>query len=125
MVRGGAEGHIAGVKVAARLACGYACELVPAQLHSLFMSSAHQQERPRRGGRPSKGNRVGLMVRGPRNSPCSSARDAATAGMSQSDKMTRKPGGPLRASQSGMTRGDGNAGSGPPFEPCGEDRDPT
>lgn len=43
----------------------------------------------RRGcGRPSKGDRVGLMIRVPRSLAELFAEDASQAGMSQSDRMT-------------------------------------
>lgn len=53
------------------------------------------------------------------------ARDAATAGMSQSDKMTEILAARYVRPNPGMTRGDGNAGSGPPLSHAREDRDPA
>jgi hypothetical protein len=51
------------------------------------MDPQKQESRPSRGGRPSKGDRVGLTVRVPRELAVLFSRDAARAGMSQSDRM--------------------------------------
>lgn len=53
------------------------------------MSSTQRERSERRGraGRPSKGDRVGLMVRVPRDLAALFADDAAAQGVSQSDRM--------------------------------------
>jgi hypothetical protein len=51
------------------------------------MDSLKRESRPGRGGRPSKGDRVSLMVRVPRDLAVLFAQDAARAGISQSDLM--------------------------------------
>ena len=51
------------------------------------MDPLKRESRPSRGGRPSKGDRVNLMVRVPRDLAVLFAQDAMRAGISQSDRM--------------------------------------
>jgi hypothetical protein len=70
---------------------GCACGTALVAIMVLDMTSKQTSERkgtPGRGGRPSKGDRVGLMVRVPRDLAALFAQEAAAAGLSQSDRMT-------------------------------------